>query len=308
MGAAGQVFTGTIGQSLKRTLDNIIDDKHDGLDSAAFATYKRFCKESMMADNYVDDLEMGGTGLLAVKPEGQEIAVGNLAEGTKTRYIATTYAMKMIVSKEALEDEKYTDVIRAGRRLKRSAIQTTDIKATGMLVNGFDTAFPGGDGQPLWSATHTLPDGGTFSNLAAAPVAPSVAGLIPILTQIKKMPGHDGIAQGYNAVRILSPTEQWGDWVEILKSSMEPVANNFATINVIKSEENLSNISLKFWDDTTTRWAVQTDVDNGMQVKWRRKAESESWTDHGGQNLLYSVSMRFDTGWSDPRCSVGVDA
>ena len=305
---AGQVFTGSIGQSLKRTLDNIIDDPHDGLDSKNFAQYKRFCEESMMADNYVDDLEMGGPGLLSAKPEGQEIAVGNLSEGAKTRYIATTYAMKMIVSKEALEDEKYTDVIRAGRRLKRSAVQTTDITATNMLVNGFDTAFPGGDGLPLWSASHTLPDGGTFSNLAAAPAAPSVSALVPIISQIKKMVGHDGIAQGYQAVRILSPTEQWGDWVEILKSSMEPVTNNFATINVIKSEESLSNASLKFWDNTTSSWAVQTDVDNGLQVKWRRKPESESWVDNGGQNLLYSVSMRFDTGWSDPRCSVGVNA
>ncbi len=305
---AGQVFTGSIGLSLKKTLDNIIDDDHDGVTSPKDAQYKQFCKESMMKDNWADDLEMGGPGLLALKPEGQEIQTGNLNEGAKTRYIASTYALKMVVSKEAMEDQKYDEVIQAGKRLFRSAIQTTDINATNMLVNGFDTTVPGGDGLPLWSASHTLPDGGTFSNLAAAPAAPSVAALVPVLSQIKKMVGHDGIAQGYQAVRILSPTEQWGDWAEILKSEKDPVTNNFATINVVKSEYNLQLSSLKFWDNTTSEWAVQTDVDNGLQVKWRRKPESESWTDNGGQNLLYSVSMRMVPGWSDPRCSVGVNA
>ncbi len=301
-------FTGSIGQSLKRTLDRVIVDPTDGYASPQKSQYKQWCKESDMPDNWVDDLEMGGPGLLALKPEGQEISTGTINEGTRTRYIAPTYARKLIVTEEALEDAKYEKVIDSVRRLKRVGYKTVDINATQMLVNGFDTAFPGGDGLPLWSAVHTLPDEGTFSNLAAAPAAPSVAALVPVVSQIRKLVGHDGIEEGYNPVRILSPTEQWGDWSEILKSKFEPVTNNFATVNVINSDYAMSNSDLKFWNNTTTEWAVQTDVEDQLQVKWRRRFKSQTWVDNSGMNMLYSLSARWVAGWSDPRNSIGVNA
>ncbi len=300
-------FTGSTGQSLKRTLDRIIVDPTDGYSSPKMSQYKQWCKESDMPDNWVDDLEMGGPGLLAQKPEGQEISTGTINEGTRTRYLALTYARKLIVTEEALEDEKYERVIDSVRRLKRVGWKTVDINATQMLVNGFDTAFPGGDGLPLWSAAHTLPDGGTFSNVAAAPAAPSVAALVPVVSQIRKLVGHDGIEEGYSPVRILSPTEQWGDWSEILQSKFEPITNNFATVNVINADYKLTNSDLKFWNNTTTDWAVQTDVEDQLQVKWRRRFKSQTWVDNSGMNMLYSLSARWVVGWSDPRNSIGVD-
>jgi hypothetical protein len=300
------IFTGKIAQSLKRTLDKIIDDPTDNAEKGS--DYKVWCDESPMPDNWVDDLEMGGPGLLSRKPEGQEITTGSIDEGVRTRYIPDTYAMKLIVTEEAMEDSKYEKVLNLARRLKRACYKTLDINATLTLVNGFDTAFPGADGLPLWSASHTLPGGGTFSNLAAAPAAPSVSALVPIISQIKKMVGHDGIAEGYKPVRVLCPTEQWGDWSEIINSSFEPVTNNFATINVIKNDYGRMTVKdLKFWDNTTSNWAVQTDVDDQIQVKWRAKPRTRTWVDNGNENMLHSIRARWAVGYSDPRNSVGVN-
>lgn len=304
----GQTFTGAIGQSLKRTLDKIVDDDMDGYDSPKKSQYKLWCKESDMPDNWVDDLEMGGPGLWSRKPEGQNIQVGNIDEGVRIRYIAATYAKQLNVTREALEDSKYEKVLRMGRRLKRVGKKTVDIDAHSLLINGFDSTFPGADGVELWGASHPLPGGGTFSNIAAAPAAPSVAALAPIISQIKKMVGHDGIAEGYEPVRILHPTEQWQDWSAILKSALDPVASNLSKINVIKSDYDLKSASLKFWDNTTTHWAVQTDVEDQLQVKWRRRMESQSWVDNSGMNLSYSCSARWIAGYSDPRNSVGANA
>lgn len=303
----GITFTSSTGKSLKRTIDKIITDPSDGYASPQKSQYKQWCKESDMPDNWVDDQEYGGPGLLALKPEGQEIQSGAINEGVTTRYIASTYARKLTVTEEALEDQKYEKVIDAARRLKRVAYKTVDINAHQMLNNGFDTTVPGSDGLPLWSASHTLPGGGTFSNLGAS-AAPSVAALTTVVTQMRKMVGHDGIAEGYAPTRVLSPTEQWGDWTEILKSTKEPVNDNFARINVINSEYNLQYSDLKFWDGSATDWAVQTDNDNQLQVKWRRRLKSNSWVDNSGMNMLYSVSGRWVPGWSDARNSVGVDA
>lgn len=304
--SSGNIFTGTIAQSLKRTLDKIIDDKTDGYEKNS--DYKKWCKEGSMADNWVDDLEMGGPAFLSTKPEGQEISTGSLQEGVRTRYIAETFALKLTVTEEAMEDKKYEDSLNLARRLKLSCYQTVDSDCTQMLVDGFDATVPGADGLPLWSNAHTLPNGGTFSNLAAAPAAPSVSALVPIISQIKKLVGHNGVAMGYMPKRVLCPTEQWGDWSEILKSDKNPVQDNFATINVIKSDYNLTVVPLKFWDNTTSNWAVQTDVDDQLQIKWRRKPRTKTWVDNGQENMLHSISARWATGYSDPRNSIGVNA
>ena len=74
---------------------------------------------------------------------------------------------------------------------------------------------------------------------------------------------------------------------------------------MIKSDYNLENVSLKFWDNTTARWAIQTDVENQFQVKWRRRMESQTWVDNSGMNMSYSCSARWVPGYSDPRNSVG---
>ena len=299
------IFTGAIAQSLKLTLRKIIDDPSDGYESKA--DYKSWIVEGKMDDNWIDDLEMGGPAFLARKVEGQEITQGSINEGARKRYIAETYAMKLTVTEEAMEDKKYEDSLNLARRLKQSCYQTVDSQTTQMLVDGFDATVTGGDGQPLWSTAHTLPGGGTFSNLAAAPAAPSVVALTAIISQIKKLPGHNGVTMGYRPKQVLAPTEQWGDWSAILKSDHEPVVNNFAKINVVKREFSVGVTTLKFWDNTTTQWAVQTDCPDQLQLLWRRKPRSKTWVDNGQENMLYSLSARWATGWSDPRNSVGVN-
>ncbi len=303
--SSGPIYTGTIASSLKLTLEKIIDDNTDGYEKNS--DYKKWVEEGTMKDNWVDDLEMGGPAFLSIKPEGQEISTGSLQEGARTRYIADTYAMKLTVTEEAMEDKKYEDSLNLARRLKLSCYQTVDSNTTQMLVDGFNTAKPGADGQPLWSASHTLPNGGTFSNLAAAPAAPSVAALTVIISQIKKLVGHNGVTMGYRPKQVLAPTEQWGDWSSILKSDFEPVTNNFANINVVKREFTLGVSTLKFWDNTTSNWAVQTDVPDQMQILWRRKPRTRTWVDNGQENMLHSISSRWATGWSDPRNSIGIN-
>jgi hypothetical protein len=71
-----------------------------------------------MSDHYEDDLEMGGPALASEKPEGTEISVGAMREGVLTRYFARTFALRIIVTEEAMEDKKYDQVINAELRKK----------------------------------------------------------------------------------------------------------------------------------------------------------------------------------------------
>jgi len=260
-----------------------------------------------MEDNYEDDLETGGPGLAAEKPEGSEIETGTIREGILTRYTARTFGLKLIITEEAIEDRKYPKVINAARRLKRAMWKTIDIDATNMLVRATNTAYTGGDNVPLASATHSLPSGGTFSNIMATPMSPSRAAVIIATSAIRKYPGHDGITEGYAPKTVVCPTEQWAVWEGLIKSTHAPEAGQFNEINVVNTL-GITVVPNQYWSNTTTNWGMITDADNGLNFRYRRRPRSKSWVDNDQGLMKYGIDARWSRGWSDARTIFFVNA
>jgi hypothetical protein len=301
------VYSGSLFNSLKRVLDNIVDDKLDGIEGMMLMP--KYFEVSTMEDAYVDDLEMSGPGLLREKPEGEDLSMGNIVEGAKSRYLARTYALGFAVTEEAREDEKYDEVIAAARRLKRACWLTVDYDAATMLIRGFNTAYAGGDGLPLWSASHTLPQGGTFSNLMTVPVAPSVQAVVIATTQVKKFPGHDGLLGGnYVPVCVVCPVDQWETWEVITGSSHRPDPGEFNAINVVNQKLKLDVYPNVFWSTTTTNWMLKTNVENGLKWKWRVRPASRTWSNNEQWIEKFAIRARWTRFWSDPRATLGVNA
>lgn len=299
------VFTSVIYNSLKETLNEVVDDKGDGYESGLI--FPKWCKVKMMKDHYEDDLEMGGPGLASEVAEGSPLVVGSIREGVLTRYISRKFGLKMVITEEAIDDTKYDRVIDAGRRLKRALYKTADIDATQMLVRAFSTSYPGSDGVPLFSASHTLPSGGTYSNTLATPMTPSRAAVIQMTSMARKLPGHDGVTEGYEPKNILCPTEQWAVWAGIVKSEKAPEPGAFNEINVAKDVID-GVVPIKYWSNTTTNFAMTTDCDNGLNFRWRRKPRTRSWVDEDNEVMNYGISARWDRRWSDARSIIGSNA
>lgn len=300
------VFSSTIANSLKDTLDMIIDDTSDGLEDGAI--FKKYMDEQEMSDAYEDDLEMGGPGLASETAEGTDIAAGTIREGYLTRYVARKFGLRLNVTEEALEDSKYPQVIRAAKRLKRAMWKTVEIDCANVLARQFNTAYVGGDGQCLSSASHTLPHGGTFSNVMATPMSPSRIAVTVATSQIRKYPGHDGITEGAEPKKIVCPTEQWAVWAGIAKSERAPEPGNYNEINVVNSELDITVIPVKYWSNTTTAWCIKTDAEAGPNIRWRRRPKSRTWVENSNEVMCYSISARWGRGWSDPRSWYGVNA
>ena len=295
---SGTIFSSTIFNSFKETLDSIVDDRLGENESALVC--KKWMKVGSMDEAYVDDLEMGGPGLAAETDEGEEITVGTIREGFLKRYIPRKFALKLIVTDEAMEDNKYPETLRLAKRLDRAIYKTFDIDMTSILIRATNTSYVGGDGVPLASAAHTMPGGGTFSNTLSVPMAPSALALATVRSLVMKLPGHDGITEGYDIKKVVFPTEQWAVWKQILGSEKSPEAGNFAAINAVY-DLDIKPVPVKYWNNTTTNWGVITDVDNGIQAKWRRKPKSNSWVENDNETMKYSVSARWASGWSDAR-------
>ncbi len=63
---AGEVFTGALAMNLKETLEEVITDTLDGVE--ADVDYKEWMLNRPMNDNYEDDQEYAGGGLIAETP------------------------------------------------------------------------------------------------------------------------------------------------------------------------------------------------------------------------------------------------
>lgn len=292
---------------MKETLDEIVTDQYDGVE--ANLDYPKWMKNNPMSDNYEDDQEYAGGGLIAETPEGTEIPAITLTEGYTKRYQARKFTARYIVTEEAMDDSKYPKVIQAVKRLKRAGFKTKDIDATNLLVRATNSSFPGADGVALASTSHPLAAGGTFSNMLATAMAPSTASFNAAIAQLDQLVDHDGLIEGYKAVSVLHPVQQRGIWTVLLGSKIEPEAGNFSALNTVKEYDNtLKRVQLKYWTNTTTNWALQTDADNGFQMRDRKKWTSKTWIDYNAELMNYSLSARWDNGTSEPRCVLFVNA
>lgn len=296
------VFSGTVYNALKNTLEKVIDDP--GAEKNVI--FKKWMTIKNMKDQWEDDLETGGPGLAAQVEEGAEIPMGTIREGERIRYRARKYGLRLVVTEEAMADNKYPKAIDAAKRNARALWKTADIDATSILTRAFNTAYTHIGGQPLCSNAQTLPHGGTFSNVLATPMSPSRTSVIIARTQAMLYPGHDGVTEGTDLKRVLFPTAQWGVWDGILDSAKVP-ESNANEINVV-NKLDITPVPIKYWNNSTTNYVYQTDSDDGLNFRWRRKPKSRTWVENSQELMNYSISARWTHGISDARGVLGVEA
>jgi hypothetical protein len=292
------VFTGTVAHALKKTLQSIVTDSTDGIEAKTIMP--KWYTEQNMPDNWMDDLEVAGTPLLAEKTDGAQIQALTIKEGYLYRYIARTFAGKVIVTEEAMEDQKYPQVIDAAVRLKRSFWKTVDVDSTLPLIRATNSAYVYGDGQTLASATHPLAQGGSFSNQLATALSPSRSAVIIATTQVMQYPSQDGIVEGYTPKCIVHPVAQWATWKAIIGSEKAPEPGQFNQINVAYSM-GLDLVPNKYWNNTVSNWIMLTDAEDGFKFLWRRRIRNRTWVDNDQDLMKYGVSGRWTRGNSNPR-------
>ena len=303
--AGGTVFSTEYWDTLKPVLEKIITDR-----TKVKLYYPQWMKRMTMSDAYEDDKEVGGPGLAQQMGEGQEIPVSKIANGYTTRYQARKFGLRMDVTDEMVEDSKYQRMIlKFADRLRKSMHKTVDFDCTDILVFAWDANYPGGDGQPLFSASHTLPHGGTFSNNMATPLAPSIEAISTARTALRKMPDQSGIIEGYEIDKVIAPVDQETVWQEIRGSEKDPENGNFSRINVASGSKIINNVVLiPYWSNTTTNYCFTTDCDDGFNIRVRRDMRVNTWVHNSNETASTSVTMRQDNGYSDARCAYGVQA
>lgn len=251
--------------------------------------------------SFEEDVSQSGFGLLAQKPEGTAISYDTERQGFTTRYNHVVYALGFIITREIMEDDLY-DVVgqKKAQGLAFSVRQTKEVIGTNVYNRAFNTAYAGGDGKPLLSATHPNIAGGTWSNLIGTAADLSEAALEQAVIDIAGYRNDAGLQIAVRPKSLIIPWQLRFEADRILKSvGRVDTPNN--DINALNSSGLFSDVIVNHYLTDTDAWFIRTDVKHGMKYWERRGDEFGMDNDFDTENAKFKASFRASWGWSDPK-------
>jgi hypothetical protein len=154
---------------------------------------------------YEEYVMQSGFGLAPVKNAGAATSYDEAADSWKGRVDMLSYALGFVITREAVEDDQYFDLIpRFTRALRRSMMQTKETRAAAFVDAVFTTSTTG-DGFPVCSANHPLRNGGTFSNVAGVNAGLNETSLEAAMIQIADFVDDRGLRISTKAQRMIVP-------------------------------------------------------------------------------------------------------
>lgn len=287
---------------------NLFKELLPGLNALYGLEYKRYpeeWKEIFDVENsdrsFEEELKLSGLGSAPVKMEGAAIAYDDAQEAWTSRYTHETIALGFAITEEAIEDNLYDSLsARYTKALARSMAYTKQVKGAAVLNNGFNTSFAGGDGKPLFSATHPLVGGGVNSNLAAVATDLNETALENAVIDIAAWTDERGLLIAARPLRLVIPPASQFIATRLLKTELRPgTADN--DINALRSMSAIpGGWSVNHFLTDPDSWFLKTDVPNGLKHFIRVAMKTGMDTDFDTGNFRYKARERYSFGWSDP--------
>ena len=273
-----------------------------GLEYARYGEEHKEVYETETSErSFEEETKLSGFSAAPVKNEGSAIAYDNAQEVFTARYNHETIALGFSLTEEAIEDNLYDSLsARYTKALARAMSYTKQTKAAAILNNGFDTDYPGGDGQPLFSASHPLVSGGTNSNIPSTPADLNETSLEAAVIQIAAWTDERGLLIAAKPKKLVIPPSLMFVATRLLETELQVnTADN--NINAIKSNGSIpEGYTVNHFLTDTDAWFLTTDVPNGLKHFVRSPLAQSMDGDFDTGNVRYKSRERYSFGWSDP--------
>lgn len=293
----GVVSQGSIQRELQLGINAIVDTyrNYPTLYSQIFDVLKS-------EKAYEEDVIRSGTALLSLKPEGQAITYDSYGEVGLQRYIHAVYALGVAITEEAIDDNLYmNEMTKAGTLLADSELKTKEGIAAQLFDNGYGTTtFTSWDNAAMFSASHLIGKGGTYSNMLSTPSALNQAAMESMVIAIRRFKNTSGTLAMVKPRKIVVPSA-YAFTIEKIMGSFLQSDNANNQINAIQSlgsfpEGYLVNDYLS----NQTNWFCTTDVSDGLKF-FQRSQKSGADNDFNTSDYRHKVSTRFSLGITDAR-------
>lgn len=266
--------------------------------------YPKFMEMKTSDKRFEKEQGMAGFALASVKDEGDSVDFARMTQGYQKEYNHTTYGLGAIITREMVEDDQYNIINKIPQLLAEAMGRTEETQATAVLNNGFDTAFVGADGQPLFSLVHPNAGdaGGTQRNTPLTNADLTQTSLESAIIDIMDFRDENNQRMNFAAKALIVSRSDYFNATKILETKYKVgAADN--DVNVI-SNLNLDLVVTNYLTDQDA-WFVKTNANNGLTFYTRRPAGIERDNDISTQNLAIVTTMRFDTGFTDWRGAWG---
>jgi hypothetical protein len=272
-----------------------------------YATYGEQHKEIYETEtserSFEEETKLSGFSAAPVKNEGSAIAYDNAQEAWTARYNHETIALGFSLTEEAIEDNLYDSLsARYTKALARAMAYTKQVKSANVLNNGFTNtaAYYGGDGVPLFSASHPLVTGGTNSNIPSTPADLNETSLEAAVIQIAAWTDERGLLIAAKPKKLIVPPALQFVATRLLETELR-VGTNDNDINAIKNNGSVAEgYTVNNFLTDTNAWFLTTDVPNGMKHFVRSPLANSMDGDFDTGNVRYKARERYSFGWSDP--------
>jgi len=253
--------------------------------------------------SFEEETKLSGFSAAPVKNEGSAIAYDNGQEAWTARYNHETIALGFSLTEEAIEDNLYDSLsARYTKALARAMSYTKQVKAAAVLNNGFTNSaqYYGGDGKPLFSASHPLVSGGVNSNIPSTPADLNETSLENAVIQIAAWTDERGLLIAAKPRKLIVPPALQFVATRLLETELR-VGTNDNDINALKNNGSIpEGYTINHFLTDTNAWFLTTDVPNGMKHFVRTPLAQSMDGDFDTGNVRYKSRERYSFGWSDP--------
>jgi hypothetical protein len=275
-----------------------------GLEYARYGEeHKEIYETETSERSFEEETKLSGFSAAPVKNEGSAIAYDNGQEAWTARYNHETIALGFSLTEEAIEDNLYDSLsARYTKALARAMAYTKQVKAASVLNNGFTNSaqYYGGDGVPLFSASHPLVSGGTNSNIPSTPADLNETSLENAVIQIAAWTDERDLLIAAKPRKLIVPPALQFVATRLLETELR-VGTNDNDINALKNNGSIpEGFTINHFLTDNNAWFLTTDVPNGMKHFVRTPLSQSMDGDFDTGNVRYKARERYSFGWSDP--------
>ncbi len=233
-------------------------------------------------------------------PENTEYSFERSKQGANKTLTVTKYGLGFSISRETVDDGKFEWISKLTQKLAKSARETQEIQAMNLFNNGF-ASETAPDGLAIFHAAHTLPSGGTYSNLLTAADL-SQTSLGSMLSQFEQnFVGDSGIITLTRPKFLVVHPDNKRYAMELVGSDGKPdTANN--NLNAFKSD-GLEVVSSPHLTDNDAWFLMAAPGEHNFDIVVRKPISTEaSGPDMGfsTDSIYYKASYREVIGCGEP--------
>ena len=252
--------------------------------------------------SFEEETKLSGFGAAPVKTEGAALSYDTAQESFTQRFDHETISMGFSITEEAMEDNLYDSLSsRYTKSLARAMNYTKQVKAMVPFNTGFTatTGYLSGDGDQLFSTSHSIVNGANLSNRPTTAVDLNETSIEDATIQISNWTDERGLKVAAMPVKLIIPTNLQFTATRLLNSQYKTgVADNDISA-IVHNNTVRDGYTINHYLTDVNAWFLTTDIPNGLKYFERVGLSTSMDGDFDTGNVRYKSRERYSFGVSD---------